>query len=415
MTFHLKFQRIMSGSTIDLRRIVIVFLLVCAAAPAFSQSKDELQKRRDEINKQIRYTESLISKAQQSRKSTENELLVLDRQIALRRALIENYAAEIAAIQESIRTNQKNIESLQSELSALKSEYGKMVYEAYKNRSAYDKMMFIFASNDFNQAFKRMKIMQQYASVRKAQAEAISQTQEEITTEIASLELNKQEKERVAGHKAEESERLEGDKDQRGKTLQTLKAEENKLRKQRDQQEAERQRLNAAIQRIIEDELKASRDKNNGKFALTPEGQIVSNNFEKNKGKLPWPVTRGVVTAKFGKQSHPFLPGIVIENKGIDISTDANEDVLAIFGGEVSKVFSITGAGLNVIVNHGAYRTVYSNLKDLKVKAGDQVDARQAIGKALSDSEKTEAHIEIWKISDSGGTAMDPLTWLIPR
>ncbi len=406
----------MRESSIDRTSFVLVFLLILGVNfSSLGQSKDELQRKRDEISKQIQYTEKLIDEARKNQKSTENDLLVLDQQIRLRKKLIDNFNDEILSIDDEIEDNKANISSLQSELDKLKAEYGRMVYEAYKNRSAYDKLMFIFASNDFNQAYKRMKIIQQYASARKTQAETITNTQTELSSAIQSLENSKLEKKEVADQKAEEFNRLESDKSSRKDALTSLKQQESKLKKKRDQQEQERQKLNNAIQRIIEEELKASRAANNGKFALTPEGEIVSSNFEKNKGKLPWPVVRGVVTTQFGKQAHPFLPGITIENKGIDISTDNNSQVLAVFGGEVSKVFSITGAGMNVIINHGAYRTVFANLKEVSVKAGDHVDARQSIGTALSDSEKTEAHLEIWKITDSGGTALNPLSWLIPK
>lgn len=416
MIFLTTSRKTMNGNTIKYRHSFFTLLFVIIwSGTSFAQSKDELQKKRDDINKQIRYTEQLIEEAKKSRKSTENELLVLDQQIKLRKKLINNFAAEIRSIEDEIESRQEEITALEGELGKLKEEYAKMIYEAYKNRSAYDKLMFIFASSDFNQAYKRMKIIQQYASARKTQAEVISDTQVELKSAIDALQSSKDEKEKVAEEKSSEFSKLASAKETRRSTLSSLQQEEQKLRKQRDQQEKERQKLNAAIQRIIEEELRASRAKNNGKFELTPEGAIVSSNFEKNKGKLPWPVVRGVVTTQFGKQAHPFLPGITIENKGIDISTDANANVLAVFNGTVSKVFSITGAGMNIIVNHGAYRTVYANLKEVNVKAGDTVDAGQVLGKALSDQEKTEAHLEIWQISDAGGNALNPISWLVPK
>jgi septal ring factor EnvC (AmiA/AmiB activator) len=290
-----------------------------------------------------------------------------------------------------------------------------MIYEAYKNRGAYQKLMFVFASDDFNQAFKRMKVMQQYASVRKAQADAILSTQQNLSEANLQLEQSRAEKEKLLGDKTQESQLLASDKNERQSALSVLKQEEKSLRKKQQQQEEEKQRLNQAIQKIIDDEIKASKTKNNGVYELTPSGKIESAAFEKNKNKLPWPVSRGVVTGKFGKQNHPFLPGITIDNKGLDISTDANTEVTAIFGGEVTKVFSIMGAGMNIIVTHGGYKTVYTNLKDLKVKAGDKIEARQAIGKVLTEGDKTILHLEIWQVNATGGTPLDPLNWLSPR
>lgn len=194
--------------------------------------------------------------------------------------------------------------------------------------------------------------------------------------------------------------------------LDKLKGEESRLHKQREQQEEERKKINAAIQRIIEEELRAEKDKNNGVFKLTPAGKIVSENFEKNKGTLPWPVTHGIITQTFGQQAHATLPGITIDNKGIDITTDKEAEVRSIFNGEVTSVFTIPGAGQNVIVTHGAYKSVYTNLKQVTVKKGDQVAAKETIGVVLSEGSKSIAHLEIWKVSSAGGTPLNPSYWI---
>jgi len=382
---------------------------------AAAQSKDELQRKRDELNKQIEYTKKLINEAKAGQKSAENQLVVLDRQISLRQSLVQNINSEIRQIEQDIVWNSDRIGLLEADLVALKEEYGRLIYESYKNRSAHGKLMYIFSSKDFNQAYYRLKVMQQYASVRKAQAQAIEQTRLELEQANEELRLSREQKEKLAGEKLNESEKLARDKDEREKTLTELKTQEQSLRKKQQEQEAEKQKLNQAIQRIIDEEIKASREKNNGKYELTPEGKIESANFEKNKAKLPWPVQRGVVTGKYGKQSHPFLPGITIDNKGIDITTDPGSTVSAVFEGEVTKVFSITGAGLNIIVTHGAYKSVYTNLRDLKVKAGDRVSARQVLGTCLTEGEKTVCHLEISQVNATGGTPLDPLNWLAPK
>jgi septal ring factor EnvC (AmiA/AmiB activator) len=393
----------------------VLFFIIYSVSPVHSQSKDELQRKRDDLNKQIEYTRKKIDEAKSKQKNAENQLYMLDRQIALRQSLIQNINAEIDQIEQDMSHNHDRIGLLESDLKELKEEYGRMIYEAYKNRGAYQKLMFVFASDDFNQAFKRMKVMQQYASVRKAQADAILSTQQNLSEANLQLEQSRAEKEKLLGDKTQESQLLASDKNERQSALSVLKQEEKSLRKKQQQQEEEKQRLNQAIQKIIDDEIKASKTKNNGVYELTPSGKIESAAFEKNKNKLPWPVSRGVVTGKFGKQNHPFLPGITIDNKGLDISTDANTEVTAIFGGEVTKVFSIMGAGMNIIVTHGGYKTVYTNLKDLKVKAGDKIEARQAIGKVLTEGDKTILHLEIWQVNATGGTPLDPLNWLSPR
>lgn len=342
-------------------------------------------------------------------------MVMLDRQITLRQELVQNINSEIRQIEQDIVWNSQRIGLLEADLIALKEEYGRLIYESYKNRSAHGKLMYIFSSEDFNQAYYRLKVMQQYASVRKTQAQAIEQTRLELEQANEDLRINRKKKEKLAGVKLSENEQLARDKEEREKTLVGLKSQEQTLRKKQRDQEAEKQKLNQAIQRIIDDEIKSSREKNNGKYELTPEGKIEAVNFEKGKAKLPWPVQRGVVTGKYGKQAHPFLPGITIDNKGIDITTDPGSPITAIFEGEVTKVFSITGAGLNIIITHGAYKSVYTNLRDLKVKAGDRVTARQVLGTCLTEGEKTICHLEIWQVNATGGTPLDPLNWLAPK
>jgi murein DD-endopeptidase MepM/ murein hydrolase activator NlpD len=145
---------------------------------------------------------------------------------------------------------------------------------------------------------------------------------------------------------------------------------------------------------------------------LTPEAKELNADFEKNKGKLPWPVEKGVITSRYGKQPHPVLPGIVIENNGIDITTEKGAGVRAVFRGEVSSVIVIPGAGKAVIVSHGAYRTVYSNLRDVSVVKGQKVETKQVVGTVLTDDNGSVAHIEIWKITSEGLVKVDPALWI---
>jgi murein DD-endopeptidase MepM/ murein hydrolase activator NlpD len=196
--------------------------------------------------------------------------------------------------------------------------------------------------------------------------------------------------------------------------VEGLQQEEKGLLQKLREQEKQREKLNKEIQRIIEAEIRASKKDNAGVFSLTPEAAALSASFESNKGKLPWPVERGVITAKFGQNPHPVLAGIMVPNNGVDIATSNNAAVRAVFQGTVSGVFSIPGAGQNVIINHGGYRTVYSNLKEVFVSKGQKVEIKQSIGTVLTDesSGKTEAHLEIWKVSESGTTKQDPALWI---
>ena len=198
--------------------------------------------------------------------------------------------------------------------------------------------------------------------------------------------------------------------------MDQLQDEEKRLRKAQKAQEKERQRLSNEIKRIIEAELAAERASAAGEFALTPEGKIVSEAFEQNQRTLPWPVMRGVVTQGFGRQPHPTLSGITIENNGIDITTEAGNRALSIFQGSVSSVFNLPGAGTSVIITHGAYRSVYTNLTNCPVKKGDAVDVGTFLGTVGgTSSDNSVLHFEVWKVVGSDRTPVDPRKWLTAR
>ena len=389
-------------------------LLLVLLLPLFGlgQTKSDLQKQREALNSKIALTKQLIGEAKKSQESKSQELKILNQQIRLRQQLINNITSEINEIDEEVKNKQNEISSLEKEVELMKDEYSKMVYQSYKNRNATDRLMFIFSAASFNQAFARLKMMQRYAEVRKEQTEEIKTKQLALESAVIELQYIRQEKLGLAESKQSESAELAGDKKAQQKELTKLKSQEDDLRKQQRKQESERKKINRAISKIIEAELAAEKNKNGGRFELTPEGKIISENFEKNKGNLPWPVLRGVITQNFGKQPHPTLGGITIDSKGIDIATELGSKAYAIFGGEVTSVFSIPGAGQNVIITHGAYKTVYTNLKTCLVKKGDIVSVKETLGELLEEAGQAKAHIEVWKITSKGGTPLNPEYWI---
>jgi septal ring factor EnvC (AmiA/AmiB activator) len=393
-------------------RLSTLLLLMLLPILGFAQSKEELQRQRDELNRKIEYTKKLIADTKQGQEATFNDLRILKEQINYRRQLLTSYEKEIRRFGDEIKASENQIRELESKIARMKEEYAAMIRQAYKNRRNHDELMYIFAAKDFNQAFKRFKILQEYADYRKRQANEIRDTQEQLRVRVVELEEARKEKEALLSTKAAEADELAADRAQSESVLAELKQKESELRRQQEQQEAERQRLNAAIRRIIEEELAAEKRKNDGKFELTPEGRIVSAEFEKNKGSLPWPVVRGVVTSRFGTQPHESIPGITIENNGVDIATEDGASVLAIFNGEVTSVFSIPGAGKNVIVTHGAYKSVYTNLTEVTVKKGQTVNAGEKLGTVITAANKTTAHLEIWKMSSSGPAPQNPELWI---
>lgn len=392
---------------------LVAFLVFSGlASAAFSQSKSDLQKQRDNLNKKISFTKKLIDEAKKNKDVTNNELLFIKKQINLRQQLIGNLNTEITGIGSEISDKEREIGDMESEIGQMKEEYAKMIRQAYQSRNACDRLAFLIAAESFNQAFRRYSLMQQYADVRKHQVMRIEGKQNAVKRVVDELEVDREEKELLLGERETERTELEQDKSAQQNSLVKLSKEESKLRKQQHQNQSERQRINRAIQRIIEEELRAEKSKNNGVFSLTPEGKIISENFERNKGNLPWPVLRGVIIRKFGSQPHASLPGITIDSKGVDIETEKDASVMSIFDGEVTSVFAIPGAGDNVIITHGAYKTVYTQMKDVTVTKGDQVTAKEKIGTVLADGSRNIAHLEIWKVTSKGGTPQNPQYWI---
>ncbi|MEZ4789720.1 MAG: peptidoglycan DD-metalloendopeptidase family protein [Flavobacteriales bacterium] len=400
-------------------RLAVAFLFLLLVAGASAQSKKELEKKRAALDKQIKTTTALIDQARKEQRVTQEQLRLLESQIQAREELINAMSGELRKVDQRITEDLELVASLKQDLVTLREEYARMLQFAYRNRSAYDRMSYLFAANSFQQAYRRSRYLSQIAEQRKRQAALIEETRATIDERLAGLQVQREEKTKLMSEQQVERKRLDGDRHGQQAALTNLKKEEGRLRETQKKQENQRRDLDVAIRKAIEAELKpkAKAGSKAGTTAkldltLTPEAKELNADFEKNKGKLPWPVEKGVITSRFGKQPHPVLPGIVIENNGIDITTEKNASVRALFRGEVSSVIVIPGAGKAVILSHGIYRTVYSNLREVSVAKGQKVDTKQNVGTVLTDENGSVAHVELWKITAEGLVKVDPGPWL---
>lgn len=411
-------------------RSFILLMLLLACAEAFPQSrKEDLQRQREEINQQIALTRKLIRDSESQQKLTGNQLAILREQIRFRESLLQNINEEIHGIDSEIGHREQRVKSLEAQLEAMKREYGRMILNAYKSRSSYDRIMFIFSAQDFSQAYKRFKMTQRYAGTRKRQVEMIRKTQEELSVAISRLQTDRQEKEKLAQAKLAEKAEISRDKMAQERKLSALQKEERKLREQQKKQESDRKKLTRKIEEIIAAELAAERKKAEAgrateasggssapkAFELAPEVRLMNADFEKNRGSLPWPVKSGVITSRFGRHPHPTIAGIEIDSKGIDLATDRNSAILSVFAGKVTSVFSIPGAGNSIIITHGSYKSVYSGLDQVLVRVGDQVGLQQKIGTTWFNGEESILHFEVWKVSAEAGSAQNPELWISRR
>lgn len=405
---------ILRYASISLTLLLILFSGFAMAQP---QDKAELQKERDRISNEISLTNKLLKETRSTRNKEEAELSLINKKIHLREDLISSLRGEVSMYNRKIKANKADIEKLEGEIEIQKANYAKAIKLAQRTNRNEDKLMYIFASQDFFQAVRRVRSLQQYAKYRQDQVIQIKKSQEDLNTLNQSLLDVIEEKDVILGSEQKAKADLSDDFKDQQKAVSGLKQEEKSLTKKLKDQEKKRNKLNKEIQRIIEAEIRASKKGNDGVFALTPEAAALSANFESNKGKLPWPVERGVITSRFGNNPHPVLGGITVPNNGINIATNSKAIVRTIFEGTVSAVFSIPGAGQNVIINHGGYRTVYSNLQEVLVTKNQKVDSKQSIGSVLTDEAtgKTEAHLEIWKVDQSGTSKQNPAVWILKQ
>jgi len=387
-------------------------LMLCMAfsQAGFAQNRKELENKKKKVLQDIEYTNKLLKETEASKKDSYNNLVLINKKVESRQQLILTISEEIALIDQRIEDNKAIIELMEADLKKLKDDYAAMIYFAYKNRKTYNNLMFILSSRDFNQAYRRLKYLQQYTEFRKKQVLAIQSTQLMLDTQIARLEKEKQAKELLLNEKNVETNKLKEEQQDQTKTLNNLKSKEADLKKKLKQQQESASKLQREIEKMIADEAKISSGGKSNNYVLTPSEKLTSTNFANNKGKLPWPVEKGVITSQFGKQAHPVLQNVTIDNAGIDISTNSGAVVRAVFEGEVRRVFALPGAQNAVIIRHGNYLSVYTHLASVKVKAGDKVTTKQAIGVVYTDNEenKTIVHLEIWYES----TKQNPSTWL---
>jgi septal ring factor EnvC (AmiA/AmiB activator) len=393
---------------------ILSILLFFLSAVHAQDKKDKLQQDKQKLEAEIKYNSKLLEETQKSKSTTLNQLVILKNQISSREQLIQTIHGEINSVNDQISMNAEILKELQGDLDHLKEEYAEMIYYAYKNRSSFDKLMFIFASDDFNQAFRRIKYFEQYTAYRKTQVHLITKTRSEIDSTNKVLESHKHEKIVLLTSLKNERDELSKERSQQNNIYQTLSQKEKDLAKTIRQKEKDAKKLQKEIEKIIAEEIRLASKKEGttktGSYALTPAEMELSSDFNDNMGKLPWPVQKGIISSTFGEHFHPVLKQVKTKNNGVDILTDEGAKARVVFSGEVTRVISIPNYNYVVMVRHGEYLTVYSNLVEVYVKKGNKVETKQEIGKVFTDKKemKTEIHFELWK----GKTLLNPASWL---
>ncbi|MEX0988434.1 MAG: peptidoglycan DD-metalloendopeptidase family protein [Bacteroidales bacterium] len=390
-------------------RFLLILLIVGLGFSARSQSKNELEERKQSTLKEIEIAKALLDQTKSRKDNTVKRVAVLNSGIRARERLIATILSEIDKIDGDIDKLEQEIAKLEKDIAKGKEEYSRIIYSIYVNHTEEEKMMYLLASESINQFYQRikyMKYLKDYRVKKVSELESLVSVKEKLTSEMLQARNSKA---LLLEEKAAENRVLVRERNDRSGMLKQLTQDEQRIQKEIQDKERIRKELEDKIRRIIEEEAKR-RSAGSLVMSLTPEQQLLGNSFMQNRGRLPWPVERGVVTANFGVIDHPVLPGVKISNNGIDISTVSGSKARAVFDGEVTSVFAILGANYAVIVMHGEYLSVYQNLENLKVKAGDKVITKQEIGSIHSDEGEDMAvlHLQIWKSKE----ILDPNRWL---
>ena len=350
-------------------------------AQDYQARQKKLEAQKISLKKEISQINSLIAESKKRSKNLADDIEDLQLKISVRDKLININNSQLNNLTNIINNQNDRIDDLEVNLTNLKNEYEKIIYNSYKKRSTQMKLMFLFASENINQAFKRFQYFKQYSKYRKKQADRIVQVQEEIEDNIDSLVISKTQKEKLIEENRDVKQSLKKEKQQQDNLFKGLLKNQKDYAAQIDKKEKQTKLIDNEIQKLIRLAIAESNKNNNStNFALTPEGRLISTNFQANRGRLPWPVKEGVIVRRFGTQPHPVVRTTTINSNGISIATSPNSIAYSVFDGEVLSVYGFSGGNPGVLIRHGKYISNYQNLSSIFVKKGDKINANDEIG-----------------------------------
>ena len=390
-------------------RFCILILLVFCPAFLSGQTRAELEEMRKKNLQEIEYVDRMLKTTASQKKDNLNELRVIDRQLNLRENLINEYGQEIGLLEYRIGLNRLALEMLEQDLNNLKDEYANAIISAYKATKGTPALAFILSSSDFNQGYKRLKYIQQTAKYRRNESETISELYDELNRTRERLERDRRNVSDLRSKEERQKQMLRGEQRQKERLVNTLSKKERQLKQELDEKKRVTRQIEKEIERLIEEERRRSAAE-----PMSNEMRVIGESFGENRGRLPWPVDRGIVTGHFGLQPHPVLKNVTEDNIGIEITSTGGTKARAIFKGKVVRVFAISGANMAVIVRHGKYLTVYQNLVNVVVKAGDDVAIGQALGDVYVDNGNGGKAVLKFMVYEEK-KKLDPELWLTKK
>ncbi|MCW5910395.1 MAG: peptidoglycan DD-metalloendopeptidase family protein [Cyclobacteriaceae bacterium] len=378
------------------------------------KSKTQLQREKQKNLEKIKETERILEETGEQKKNSLGELNALNQRILQQESLIKSIQGEVSLLDYDISENNQIIDALERDLKKLKEEYAAMLFAAQKASGKVDKLTFLFSAQSFDQMMMRLKYMEQYGKARQDQAAAIEKVQDILKEQVRVTQVKRSEKTALLNEELKQNQQLTNLKQKQRTLVRNLEKQEKQLRKDLETTRKAVAELDDLIAKIIKEEMEKAareareRERNKTSREASEAAIALSASFEDNKSKFPWPVS-GFVAQGFGRQDHPVLKGIVIQNDGVNIQTKQNEVVKAVFNGEVSKIAATMGFGNTIIIKHGSFFTVYTGVKDIVVKQGQAVSTSQELGKVHVNGDGiSELRFQIRKNFD----ALNPQEWL---
>ncbi len=376
-------------------------------------TRKQLESQKAAIQKELKQINELLFKNKKQKAETFSDIEKLTLKIERKQEFIKLTNKQINLLNKDLQENQKKQDQLSIELSQVRSAYKELILQSYKARSGKNRLMFVLSSETFFQAFKRTQYIKQYAVYRKTQANKILKLSEELNKVKEELSERKQIKQQLLNDNRLTQKSLENEKKQADEIAFRLRKEEKKYKKNILAKQRESTRIDKQIDKLIQDAIAASNKskEKSDSFTLTPEAIALEKNFELNKGKLPWPVSRGVVIQKFGTQPHPVVKTAKIKSNGIVIATEKSAKVKAVFKGKVLSVLRFKGSNPTILIQHGNYITAYKNLYKVYVTKGDDLQSGEVIGEVFTNSSTGETSIQFSIFKRT--TALNPLSWIL--
>ena len=394
----------------DICRNILIVIFLFSFTFSYSQSIDAIKKKNEKTEREIAYLNKLLENARKDKSSTIQKVSIINQKIDKGKEMIQSLMNEVNYLDGQIKKNESVKYGLESDKQRMLGFYSKMVYETWKKRNESDKLIYIFSSSSFAQAYARYKYFEQVQDYSKRQIQLIEQTNDSLTAinrELSKLIILKSE---TQSKITSQNNQLIREQNEANTYIADLKKKEKELLRKLNIEIKNRERFKKELEKLIAAQAKKSGSKNST-YKLTPEEKLISDDFAKNRGKLPWPVEQGFVSEKFGVNVHPVFKQVKLNNAGITITTSRNADVRAVFKGVVTEIMFIPGDNNVVIVRHGNYLTVYSNLVEIFIKKGDTVNVKQKIGKlAVSSGNNSTLNFQVWRDKDN----LDPQLWLTP-